>query len=394
MIPLAPRRLQRSSAAAHLGQTLQAETIDDFVRGCAALLKVALPFHSLCVSFSRLEYVCPWLIRDTLPIPADLAYVNERYHALNPSLPFLRQNIGIRQSLLADQLDCMPTAARESYQQRFRRREGWDKYAEIHFWDHRTLQAQICVRRDVNLPDFSGRDLGFLAELRELLAGAVGRLHRQHRDRATAGCLQHVLSGLPLPLLVLNWNLEPALFSAPARHLCAEWLLGPEAARTYKLGRFADIPPEILAACEAKKAALVLNGFAAQRPDAATVPGGRIVTHPTCPQLRAQVEVIAVSRELIEMPHFLVRFQSEPAAGPDPAFSPNQGESALAALACLTPAEREIALLAAEGHTNRQIGRRLSRAVPTIKMHLRSVFKKLAVTNRTRLARLLAPRPI
>jgi DNA-binding CsgD family transcriptional regulator len=370
---------------------LQAETIDAFAGGCRELIAATMPFHSLCVSFSRLEYVCPWLIRDTLPIPADLSYFNERYHALNPSLPFLRRNIGIGQSLLTDQLDCMPSEARESYQQRFRRPEGWDKYAEIHFWDQRTLQAQICVRRDRSTPEFSGRDLRFLAELRETLAGAVDRLYRQHRDRAANDSLRRVLSGLPVPLLLLNWNLDAELFSAPARSLCVEWRCGPEAARTLKPGRLAEAPAEIAAACEAWKAELNRAGY--RRPAAAReTPRFRTVFHSTHRHLHALIELIEPAHDLIALPRFLVRFQSDPTPPTRPAPASAPASRALATLACLSPAEREIARLVADGLTNQEIAVQLSRAVPTVKMHLRSIFRKLAITNRSRIARLLAER--
>ncbi len=373
-----------SRPAASLERVLRAETIDDFAAGCQDLIAATMPFHSVCVSFSHLEYVCPWLIRDTLPMPADLAAFNERYHALNPSLPFLRRNIGIGQSLLSDQLDCMPSAARESYQQRFRQPEGWDKYAEIHFWDQRTLQAQVCVRRDRGMPEFSGRDLRLLAELRETLAGAVDRLHRQHRERAANDCLHQVLASLPVPLLLLDWSLEADLVSAPARPACLEWRLGLEAARTLKPGRGAEVPAEIAAACAAWKAEIDRDGITAPAGSRELRPS-RSVVHPTQPHLRAQIELIEPSHELIALPRFLVRFHREPGEAAVPARS----QRALAALACLTPAEREIALLVAEGLTNQEIAQRLSRAVPTVKMHLRSIFKKLALRNRSRITRLL-----
>lgn len=381
MISPAVHRPSRAGSAAPLERVLRAESIDEFAASCHELIAATMPCHSVCVSFSRLEYVCPWLIRDTLPMPADLAAFNERYHALNPSLPFLRQNIGVSQSLLADQLDCMPLAARESYQQRFRQPEGWDKYAEIHFWDQRTLQAQICVRRDRTMPEFSGRDLRLLAELREALAGAVDRLHRQHRDRAANDGLRHVLAGLPVPLLLLDWNLEADLISMPARQACVDWRLGPEAARTLKPGRDTEVPAEIAAACAAWKAEIDRDGVSAT-PDGHDPSRFRTVVHAHRPQLRAQVELIEPSHELIALPRFLVRFQHA-------AASPVRSEQALAALACLTPAERETALLVAEGLTNQEIAARLARAVPTVKMHLRAIFRKLALGNRSRLTRLL-----
>ena len=55
---------------------------------------------------------------------------------------------------------------------------------------------------------------------------------------------------------------------------------------------------------------------------------------------------------------------------------------------CLTPREREIALLVRTGLSNKQIARQLTVSEGTIKVHLHHVFDKLAIRNRTMLAML------
>jgi DNA-binding CsgD family transcriptional regulator len=56
----------------------------------------------------------------------------------------------------------------------------------------------------------------------------------------------------------------------------------------------------------------------------------------------------------------------------------------------LTPAERDVVRLVAEGLTNPEIGRRLFVSRNTAKTHLSHVYRKLGVSNRTELARLAA----
>ena len=52
----------------------------------------------------------------------------------------------------------------------------------------------------------------------------------------------------------------------------------------------------------------------------------------------------------------------------------------------LTPREREVAFLAAEGLSNEEIAERLALGNETVKSHLKKIFRKLGVTNRTTLA--------
>jgi ATP/maltotriose-dependent transcriptional regulator MalT len=58
-------------------------------------------------------------------------------------------------------------------------------------------------------------------------------------------------------------------------------------------------------------------------------------------------------------------------------------------LAVLTPREREVAALVAEGRTNRQIGAQLHLSEKTIEKHVSSTMAKLGVSSRTGIARLV-----
>jgi DNA-binding NarL/FixJ family response regulator len=63
---------------------------------------------------------------------------------------------------------------------------------------------------------------------------------------------------------------------------------------------------------------------------------------------------------------------------------------ALSGLESLTPSERRVAELAAEGPTNREIAQALFVTPKTVEVHLSSVYRKLGIGSRSQLARALA----
>ena len=63
---------------------------------------------------------------------------------------------------------------------------------------------------------------------------------------------------------------------------------------------------------------------------------------------------------------------------------------ALSGVASLTPSERRIAEMAAEGPTNREIAQTLFITQRTVEVHLTSIYRKLAITSRSQLAAALS----
>ena len=60
----------------------------------------------------------------------------------------------------------------------------------------------------------------------------------------------------------------------------------------------------------------------------------------------------------------------------------------------LTPTERRVAALVAEGQRNRQIGQTLFMSVASVEAHLTRIYRKLGISSRSELARLVAERRV
>jgi DNA-binding CsgD family transcriptional regulator len=107
---------------------------------------------------------------------------------------------------------------------------------------------------------------------------------------------------------------------------------------------------------------------------------------------RLRVEVVAIGRGKTQL-----HLWREPVHVPSPA--PGNGATGLAAPADgaatatddgLTPREREVALLVADGLRSREVAERLGIAAQTVKSHLKTIFDKLGVRNRVELTRRLS----
>ncbi|HET9171567.1 MAG TPA: helix-turn-helix transcriptional regulator, partial [Actinospica sp.] len=68
-----------------------------------------------------------------------------------------------------------------------------------------------------------------------------------------------------------------------------------------------------------------------------------------------------------------------------PETAAQAAEEAPEADAVLSDAERRVAVLAAAGHTNRQIAHKLYITVSTVEQHLTKIYRKLSVSRRSEL---------
>ena len=162
------------------------------------------------------------------------------------------------------------------------------------------------------------------------------------------------------------------------------WEKGPEEAKRTKAS--SSMPSEILDRCRVLK-----EKWRTAQPQMGrrrrTDFKEEQVNHPRLPDLRATIQLKQINSVGVARPHFFIACEDLCRYGER---SGRFGLFRLPGLARLTRREREVAQLACEGRSNKEIAQNACLSLPTVKKHLHSVFRKLQVPSRSRLVALAA----
>jgi DNA-binding CsgD family transcriptional regulator len=188
------------------------------------------------------------------------------------------------------------------------------------------------------------------------------------------------LSRLPLPTILLRWNLRVAYQNQAAREFCALWERGPELALVLKTS--ASIPKEILGGCRILKQ----RWERVSRLDVSQPLQSNIIHHPKW-QLRATISLKQLGAASVARPQFLIECEELHARSES---EKDQSSKRLPHLVRLTVREQQVALLVCKGRSNAEIAEEVHLSLPMVKKHLYIIFRKLEVSSRSRLMALLA----
>jgi DNA-binding CsgD family transcriptional regulator len=273
---------------------------------------------------------------------------------------------------------------RSSFYRRYMAPHKCDYGVTLFFWKQQKLICAIAILRTQNQGDFSPAEIKLLRQLYPQLLAALRRIESLERERSVRADLEEFLRRLPLPTIILRWNLKLIYQNNAARDFCAVWEKGPEEARRTKLN--SSMPSEILDRCRVLK-----EKWRNARPQTRATRRGDFkeeeVNHPRQPHLRATIHLKQINSVGVAGPHFLIACQN---LYRNAQRSARLGLFRLPGIALLTRREREVAQLACEGRSNKEIAQNACLSLPTVKKHLHSVFRKLQVPSRTRLVALTA----
>ena len=213
------------------------------------------------------------------------------------------------------------------------------------------------------------------------IPNSLGRLRLLERERAERVAFEQFMRSVPLPTVLLRWNLSLVYRNQAAAEFCAMWERGFSRARFIKLK--AALPPEILDRCR------VLKKRWKQVSPLGLAPSNfrdETVQHPTRRDLRATISLKQISSAAVARPHFLVEFESLRGGAVE--------GSRTTVLPCriwrdLRSENRTWRVLVCEGRSNQEIADESGVSLETVKKHLHSIFCKLEVPSRSRLMALI-----
>ena len=251
----------------------------------------------------------------------------------------------------------------------------------LFFWDIRRLLASIIVVRNLQQGELSPGEVRVIGHLHSQFQTALHRLHSGSRERAVRVALEQFMRRLPLPTVLLRWNLRLAYRNRAAAESCAVWQRRSPGERFIKTK--APLPPRVLNQCRVLKKRWKQLRPLGIAPDNF---GDEVVRHPIRRDLRATISLKQITSAAFARPHFLIEFE-------DLHWSATTGYqisgASLSHLVRLTSREQNLARLVCDGRSNQEIADESGLSLETVKAHLHSMFCKLEVPSRSRLIALM-----
>ncbi len=337
-----------------------AMNVGSFWKAIQQLLAAAIP-NRLIGLMLQPNPILPMIARWTLPMRDGFftAEPLKSYIAAEPSQRFVR---------ISDLFSNRSSLMKSAFYRRYMAPQKCGNGVCLLFCKNQRLICVIAIMRTATQGDLSLAEMNLLQQLYPQFQTALRRLGSLEREHSLRMDLEDFLSRLPMPTILLRWNLKPIYQNRAARDFCALWEKGPEEAQLCRLLKRQW--------AHAQRPIAPLTGFKEER-----------VRHPRSPHLRATIHLKQLSSCGVAQPHFLIECEDlrrHAALSTGPAAS-----ARLPHLVRLTRREQEVARLVCEGRSNQEIADDACLSLPMVKKHLHAVFRKLEVPSRSRLMTLM-----
>ncbi|MDB6170669.1 MAG: Regulatory protein luxR family [Verrucomicrobia bacterium] len=356
-----------------------AVTLETFWRTTVRLLESHIPHHSCSLMLGIVDYQ-PSEGHHHVTMQDDRG--NQPVTSLSISSNFLAAHPRVKLYTYGEVIREDPLARLRGHERKCQF-GGWGEFIHLAFWHGSQPGAVLSVRRTSEQGDLNAEERDFLSRLHPIIDAGLRRLRFLENERCRCAAMERFIATLPMPVMFLDSAGALDFATQDAYDMCATWNYGPKEARQINTRRSAKIPPEIVAACtrlETKRLhALAMGAHPALE--------GERVEHPRIPRFVARVAISEPMSGFGVQPGYWVTFSAE--RNLDGASAELTGEAG-ALLHLLTPSERRVALLVAEGCRNLDVARRLGKSLRTVEFQLNAVYRKLTLNGRTELTHLLS----
>src|SRR5438094_1314420 len=217
--------------------------VGSFWKAIQQLLAAAIP-NCLIGLMLQPNPILPMIARWTLPMPDGFftAEPLKSYIAAQPRQRFVR---------ISDLFSNRSSLMKSTFYRRYMAPQRCAHGVGLFFWKGQRLVCVIAIMRTATQGDLSPAEMKLLQQLYPQFLTALCRLRSLEREHSLRMGLAEFLSRLPLPTILLRWNLKPIYQNRAARDFCAMWEKGPEEAQLMKAA--SPIPSEILDRCRLLK---------------------------------------------------------------------------------------------------------------------------------------------
>lgn len=364
-----PRTLQ---LLLELYQAIEAEEV---WRAGVRLLRHVVPSWHFLMGLPSVGTM-PVFIRTTMPIDGDRDAYFARIHAAAPVEAAMamfpdRRVVRLSDHFPGDSLEQTPL-----YRE-FMAPGGWRHSFMMPLRDDRGGYVGLfSAIRTAEQGDYTDAEVDALAALQPHFERAALRVLRIDEERAARRTLEKSLHRSSLPLAAFDTRLRLLYSNRAWERACADWSSGDDTPATARL------PADLATAAQLLIAqwheALLAEGVATST---------RVHTfkHPDFPGWQADMQLmVSPGDRLASHPTLVVRVH-------EPAGSVHDGAAVECLLQRLSEAERRVARAAARGLDNTAMAASLHVSVNTVRTHLRNIYRKLDIANRSQLVALLAP---
>src|SRR5947208_8696315 len=188
--------------------------------------------------------VLPMIVRWTLPMP-------DGFFAAEPLKSYVAGRLRKRFVRISHLFSNRSSLIKSAFYRRYMARQRCFYVVCLFFWRNQRPICVIAIMRTAVQGDFLPAEMKLLQELYPQFLTALHRLGALEREHSVRMDLEEFLSRLPLPTILLRWNLKPIYQNRAARDFCAVWEKGPEEAQLTKAT--SPIPAEILDRCRLLK---------------------------------------------------------------------------------------------------------------------------------------------